>query len=99
MTVYAANRLWDGRAGAVQPGGFVRVEGGLITAVGNRTDLAHDAEITDLGDVTLMPGLINAHAHMTFSSSYTVYDDYVRDEAAGPATLALRAAANLAAAV
>jgi cytosine/adenosine deaminase-related metal-dependent hydrolase len=44
------------------------VDGGLIAAVGPRgavlKSAGKDAEIRDLGDVVLMPGLINAHTHL-----------------------------------
>lgn len=47
--------------------GAVRVVGPQIAEVGRRRDLA-GGPITDLGDVVLMPGLINAHAHLGLSA-------------------------------
>lgn len=47
--------------------GAVRVEGSQIVEVGRWQDLkSEDAE--DLGEVVLMPGLINAHCHLDYSS-------------------------------
>lgn len=46
--------------------GAVRVENGKITAVGAWKDLA-TSEALDLGEVVLMPGLINAHCHLDYS--------------------------------
>lgn len=46
-------------------GGYVAVADGIIVAVGS-----HDPNcglVTDLGDVVLLPGLINAHTHLEFS--------------------------------
>lgn len=46
--------------------GAVRVEGERIAAVGRWEDLrADDAE--DLGEVVLLPGLINAHCHLDYT--------------------------------
>ncbi len=43
--------------------GVVEIESGRITALHNR----HDAAAEDLGNVALIPGLINAHTHLEFS--------------------------------
>lgn len=46
------------------PDGVVTVENGFIAAVGRE---APNCPITDLGNVALIPGLINAHTHLEFS--------------------------------
>ena len=46
--------------------GAVCVEHGCVAEVGKWSDLRGDAE--DLGDVILMPGLINAHCHLDYTS-------------------------------
>ncbi len=53
----------------LEDGGLL-VEGNQIAAVGRFTDLwaAHSARLIDLGEVILMPGLINAHCHLEYSS-------------------------------
>src|SRR6478735_6700165 len=43
--------------------GVVVVEGERIVSVGKNTDGA----MTDLGDVALFPGFVNAHTHLEFS--------------------------------
>ena len=50
-------------AASVSPG-EVLVEGDRITAVGGSVKHPAGAEIIDLGDTTLMPGLIDAHVHL-----------------------------------
>ena len=45
--------------------GAVAIEGNRITAVGLSAELGGPA--TDLGDVALMPGLINAHCHLDYT--------------------------------
>jgi cytosine/adenosine deaminase-related metal-dependent hydrolase len=44
-------------------GGVVTVAGDRIVEIGNRTS----GDIADLGDVVLMPGLVNTHTHLEFS--------------------------------
>ncbi len=48
------------------PGGAVVVSGERIEVVGrgDQVSVPRDARVVDLGGKTLMPGLIDAHAHM-----------------------------------
>ena len=54
--------MLDVRAGRVVSPGLVVVTGDRITAIGGTAP--GGAETIDLGDVTLMPGLIDAHVHL-----------------------------------
>jgi imidazolonepropionase-like amidohydrolase len=62
--VLHAARVLDIEAGKVIAPGEVLVVGQRIAAVGSSVAHAADAEIIDLGDRTLMPGLIDAHVHL-----------------------------------
>ena len=63
-TLITADRLIDG-FGNLQRPGAVLVAGDRIVAVGqNVTGQAHDERV-DLGDATLLPGLIDLHTHLT----------------------------------
>jgi cytosine/adenosine deaminase-related metal-dependent hydrolase len=45
--------------------GFVTLEGERIVSVGTKPEAS---QVTDLGSVALLPGLVNAHTHLEFSS-------------------------------
>ena len=59
-----AARLIDGNSEAVVKDAVVLVEGEHITAVGSGLAIPADAKVIDLGDATLLPGLIDAHTHL-----------------------------------
>src|SRR5262249_54475118 len=48
--------------------GWVTVDRGRIVALGRRTPAAGRAAEVDLGEVCLLPGLVNAHTHLELSS-------------------------------
>jgi imidazolonepropionase-like amidohydrolase len=56
--------LLDVASGKVVTPGEVLVEGERITAAGPSVNRPAGAEVIDLGDTTLMPGLIDAHTHL-----------------------------------
>jgi len=62
--VLHAARLLDIEGGRVLSPGEVLVEGDKIIAAGSSVAHPAGAETIDLGDTTLMPGLIDAHVHL-----------------------------------
>jgi imidazolonepropionase-like amidohydrolase len=64
-----AARLIDGRGGAVVAPAVVVVRGNKIESVG--TAVPEGAKVIDLGDSTLMPGLIDAHVHVLLQGDIT----------------------------
>jgi imidazolonepropionase-like amidohydrolase len=62
--VLHAARLFDVEAGKIVTPGEVLVEGERIVAAGVSVEHPAGAEVIDLGDTTLMPGLIDAHVHL-----------------------------------
>lgn len=68
-----AERLIDGKSEQARADSVVVVEGERITAVGGPELLAGGLETIDLGDVTLLPGLIDAHSHpLIWSDDYQI---------------------------
>ena len=62
--VLHAARLLEIDTGHVLSPGEILVEGERITAVGSAVSHPTGAQLIDLGDSTLMPGLIDAHVHL-----------------------------------
>jgi imidazolonepropionase-like amidohydrolase len=62
--VLHAARMLDVANGKIISPGEVLVEGERITATGNSVAHPAGAKFIDLGDTTLMPGLIDAHVHL-----------------------------------
>ncbi len=65
VTILKAGRLLDGRGGAALAPAMVRVEGEKIAEVGTNLSVGAGATVIDLGDATLLPGLIDLHTHLT----------------------------------
>ena len=64
-------KLWDAR-GKLWTGAIVIVEGERIAAVTtNAADIPRGAQIIDLSKYTGLPGLIDAHTHLTFYTEET----------------------------
>ncbi|HET7294007.1 MAG TPA: amidohydrolase family protein [Vicinamibacteria bacterium] len=68
----AARRALDVESGKMLENVVVRIERGVITAVGARKP--GEAVTHDLGDVTLLPGLIDSHTHLIGGEEETPYD-------------------------
>ncbi len=62
--VLHAARLLEVDTGNILQPGEVLVEGERIKAVGVSVDHPQGAKVIDLGDTTLLPGLIDAHVHL-----------------------------------
>ena len=63
IVLHAARLLQVDTGTLLQPGEIL-VEGERIKAVGASVDHPQGAKVIDLGDMTLLPGLIDAHVHL-----------------------------------
>ncbi len=62
--VLHAARLLDVETGSITAPGEILVQGNRIAAVGSTVAHPAGAQIVDLGETTLLPGLIDAHVHL-----------------------------------
>ena len=59
-----AGRLFDARSGALLNNQIVLVKGDRITDVGPNLPIPAGAQIVDLTNATVMPGMVDAHVHV-----------------------------------
>ena len=69
---YRNARIWDGVAADYLGIGAVAVENGIIVAVDEDAD---GDEVRDMSGLTLVPGLIDAHVHMTLDPALRTPDE------------------------
>ena len=70
-TVVRAGKFLDVRTGKMLTNRAIVVEDGKIISVGSDTDaLPEGAKVIDLSDKTVLPGLIDAHTHITFDPKF-----------------------------
>src|SRR6188474_1943012 len=84
-----AARLFDGTSNDIVRNAVVIVDGTRIKAIGG--PIPAGAEVIDLGDVTLLPGFIDAHTHLSFESGENYYREYFEGLMRHPAEQALLA--------
>jgi imidazolonepropionase-like amidohydrolase len=70
MLAIRAARLFDGVAGRLRARPLVLVDEGRITDVDTTgADPLEGAALVDLGEATLLPGLIDSHTHLVLDAS------------------------------
>ena len=74
ITALVAGQIIDGLADRPITGNVVLIDGDRIIGIGNKSIIPADATIIDLGNATLLPGLIDSHAHPLIAG-----DDYQND--------------------
>lgn len=72
-----AGRLIDAKTGAVASNAVILIEGDKITAAGANLTIPAGAEVIDLKDKTVLPGLIDCHTHLTTQPG-NYYEDIFR---------------------
>jgi imidazolonepropionase-like amidohydrolase len=79
--VILGGALWDGTREDRVRDAAIRSEDGRIVFAGHRehADLS-TADVVDLGDVTLMPGLINAHGHLGLDAGPDIMATWQHDD-------------------
>ncbi len=72
-TAIRAGRMLDVRTGEVRSNVTILVRDGKIVAVGQDLRLPNDAQVIDLSQATVLPGLIDSHTHLTGDNRYFGY--------------------------
>jgi imidazolonepropionase-like amidohydrolase len=93
--------LIDGLSAARRDNIAVLIEGGRIAAVGSQSDIAArtaGARVVDLGNATILPGLIDNHTHVLLQGDITSaeYDEQLLKESIPYRTIRATAAARTA---
>src|SRR5579859_4284930 len=91
LVVLKAAHLFDSVSGKLVDGGVVVVDGDKIQAVGSGLKLPQGARVIDLGDATLMPGMIDSHVHLDGQFEENWYRGFYNDLMRMPAEQALYA--------
>jgi imidazolonepropionase-like amidohydrolase len=71
VVTVTAKRMLDVETGQVIPDPWIRIEDGVITQVRRR--IPTDVVLYDLGDTTLLPGLIDCHTHLIGGENLSPY--------------------------
>jgi imidazolonepropionase-like amidohydrolase len=74
MLVLRSARPFDGERFLHGPAAVVVQDGTIVGVEAGRPDPPADAEVFDLGDVTVLPGLLDTHVHLVGDSEWGALD-------------------------
>ena len=77
-TTIRAGWLIDGTGTEPRRGVVLTIEHGVITRLGGDGDIPRDAAVLDLGEYTVLPGLINMHAHTVLPGDGTPFEEWMQ---------------------
>jgi imidazolonepropionase-like amidohydrolase len=68
--VIRAGRLLDVKTGKTLSNQTIVIKGDKIVSVGSDTQIPAGAQVVDLSNATVLPGLIDAHTHITMTTNF-----------------------------
>jgi imidazolonepropionase-like amidohydrolase len=68
--VIRAGRLLDVKTGRTLTKQTILIQGNRIASVGPDTEVPTGAQVVDLSNATVLPGLIDAHTHLTMTTNF-----------------------------
>src|ERR1700691_4329853 len=68
--VMRAGHLLDVKTGKTLSNQIILIQGDRIASVGSDTQVPAGAEVIDLPNATVLPGMIDAHTHLTFTTNF-----------------------------
>ena len=96
VTAIRTGQLVDPETGTIASNQIILVEGGIFQAIGSDVVIPAGAEVIDLSELTVLPGLVDAHNHLALTykedpESNIYYLTYVMESTA---LRAIQAASN-----
>ena len=88
VKVIKAGSFIDVTTGAMLKNQIILIQNDTIIAVGSSITIPKDAEIIDLSNATVLPGLIDCHSHITSEPGNDYYADIFRKTAVDNAIMA-----------
>src|SRR4029453_8352283 len=74
-TAVRAGRILDFKTGSVVINAVILIENGRITSAGSGISVPAGAEVIDIGDAMVLPGLIDCHTHLLENFSGAIGGD------------------------
>ena len=65
VTAIRAGRLVDPETGTTSTNQIILIEDGRFSAIGANVLVPRDASVIDLSELTVLPGLVDAHNHLS----------------------------------
>ena len=76
VIVVRAGMLIDPEAGTAAANQMILISDGEITAIGADLDVPADAEVVDLSDMSVLPGLVDTHNHLALTYKQNPESNY-----------------------